>query len=213
MHSFAARRSSRWCGRGSNDVTNRKSGTLPYRPRQQRLETRMRCVRAAYPSSADLVSTHSLNFVVNQGAGSPAGTRPDREERSARNERDISFTVGAAVTTNPRGGEGVNDPANRKSGLALSAASSGLGRECIRSVRTHHPDASTHSLNFVVTQGAGSPAGTAAVTTNPRGGEGVNDPANRKSGLALSAASSGLGRECIRSCAPIIPMHRQHQQR
>ena len=35
----------------------------------------------------------------------------------------------------------------------------------------------------------------AAVTTNPRGGEGVNDPANRKSGLALSAASSGLGRE------------------
>ncbi len=56
----------------------------------------------------------------------------------------------AAVTTNPRGGEGVNDPANRKSGLALSAASSGLGRECIRSAR-HHINSAVISISYNLT--------------------------------------------------------------
>ena len=63
---------------------------------------------------------------------------------------DLAHLRGQCLLWTTRGGEGVNDPANRKSGLALSAASSRLGRECIRSAR-HHINSVVISISYSLT--------------------------------------------------------------
>ncbi len=110
-----------------SEVKHARIARLGYGMRDAVLE-----IRDARKRAASAKSKRQHGYVDdNDKWRKPVEFDPDVEAEAARRlaeeEAAIARRNWSATEENPRGGEGVNDPANRKSGLVLSAASSGLG--------------------------------------------------------------------------------------